>query len=221
MRKEDYQQYRGLSTDTKPRNSDVGVEFLEVDTGDTYYSTGNGLWIKPNATPTTLSSIAITTPPTKVNYKLGEKLSYDGMVVTATLSDSKTYTIPFGKYSVSVAEGTAITENKTSTITFSYKGVSKTATQSINLVELSSIAVGTEPTKTAYTTDEELTMAGLVITATFDDSTTEDVSYGDTRLAYSPTEGTVVTESGNVTITMTHNGVSKTTTQAITFSSEE
>lgn len=221
MRKEDYQQYRGLSNDTKPRNADIGVEFLEIDTGDTYYSAGNGLWFKPNATPVSLSSIAITTQPTKVNYKKGELLSYDGMVVTATLSDSKTYTIPFGKYSVSVAEGTAITENKTSTITFSYKGVSKTATQTINLVELSSIAVDTEPTKTEYTTDEELTMAGLVITATYDDSTTEDVEYGDTRLTYSPEEGTVVTESGDVTITMTHEGVSKTTTQAITFSEEE
>lgn len=41
-------------------------------------------------TPVTLTSIAVTTPPAKTTYAIGEVLDITGMVVTGTYSDSST-----------------------------------------------------------------------------------------------------------------------------------
>lgn len=41
-------------------------------------------------TPVTLVSIAVTTPPTKITYAIGEELDITGMVVTGTYSDFST-----------------------------------------------------------------------------------------------------------------------------------
>lgn len=41
-----------------------------------------------------ISKIAITTPPTKTQYEIGEELDTTGMVVTATLGDNSTQIIP-------------------------------------------------------------------------------------------------------------------------------
>lgn len=41
-------------------------------------------------TPVTLVSIAVTTPPTKITYAIGDELDITGMVVTGTYSDFST-----------------------------------------------------------------------------------------------------------------------------------
>ena len=38
-------EYRGNSTDDKPETADINAKFLELDTGDEYYFTGEG-WAK-------------------------------------------------------------------------------------------------------------------------------------------------------------------------------
>jgi len=53
----------------------------------------------PNATPT-LVSIAITKLPTKLTYKVDERLDTDGMEVTATYSDGQTAVITEDEWSV-------------------------------------------------------------------------------------------------------------------------
>lgn len=83
-------------------------------------------------------------------------------------------------------------------------GVHATAT-------LSSIAVTTAPTKTQYTNGESFATAGMVITATYDDTSTAVV----TEYTCEPT---VITKAGNVTISYTECGVTKTVTQAVTLS---
>lgn len=80
-------------------------------------------------------------------------------------------------------------------------------TLSIALSALESIAVTTAPTKTAYTVGETFDSTGMVITATYADSTTAAV----TGYTYSPT---VALTTEDTTITITYQG--KTTTQAIT-----
>ena len=77
---------------------------------------------------------------------------------------------------------------------------------------LSSIAVKTAPTKTAYKANEDFAPAGLVITATYSDSTTEDIAYSSNPTAFGFSPSTI-TAAGNVTIT--YGG--KTCTQAVTL----
>jgi hypothetical protein len=78
-----------------------------------------------------LSSISITTPPTKTAYKAGESFSTAGMVVTATYSNGATVQATGYAYDTSaLAAGTT-----SITITYSEGGVKATATQAITVTK--------------------------------------------------------------------------------------
>lgn len=81
----------------------------------------------------------------------------------------------------------------------------------VDLVITSSVAVTHAPTKTAYNVGETFDPTGLVVTATYADGTTEDVTDGCT---FSPTVMAASTTA--VTITYQRAGVTVTTTQAVT-----
>lgn len=76
----------------------------------------------------TLSSIAVTTPPTKTTYTEGETFDPAGMVVTATYTDHTT--APITGYTYSPTGALAV---GTTSITISYGG--KTTTQSVTVEE--------------------------------------------------------------------------------------
>ena len=81
-----------------------------------------------------LTSIAITTPPTKTAYKAGEIFSTDGMVVTATYSNDATLVCT----GYSVSPSGALSAGTTSvTIQYTEGGVTKTATQAITVTKTS------------------------------------------------------------------------------------
>lgn len=76
---------------------------------------------------------------------------------------------------------------------------------------MTSIAVTTPPTKTTYTVGESFESAEMVVTATYEDGTTNTV----TDYTVTPS-GALSVEDTEVTITYQE----KTTTQAITVQSE-
>lgn len=80
---------------------------------------------------------------------------------------------------------------------------------------VSSISVKTAPDKVVYLAGEKFDPTGLVITATYTNSTTEDITYaGHTSdFTFSPTTSTALTKS-NTSVTITYGG--KSTTQSIT-----
>lgn len=82
----------------------------------------------------------------------------------------------------------------------------------VDLVITSSVAVTHAPTKTTYNVGETFDPTGLVVTATYADGTTEDVTDGCT---FSPTVMAASTTA--VTIKYQRAGVTVTTTQAITI----
>lgn len=73
----------------------------------------------------TLSSIAVTTQPTKEDYKDGDRLNPDGMVVTATYDDTTTAEIT--DYTVSYPNGSSFQKDDT-TATITYSGKTATVT---------------------------------------------------------------------------------------------
>ena len=81
----------------------------------------------------------------------------------------------------------------------------------VDLVITSSVAVTHAPTKTAYNVGETFDPTGLVVTATYADGTTENVTDGCT---FSPTVMAASTTA--VTIKYQRAGVTVTTTQAVT-----
>jgi len=76
-------------------------------------------------------------------------------------------------------------------------------------VTVSSIAMKTQPTKTTYSTGESLDVTGMVITATYSDSTTQDVNV--TAAMCSGFDSSI---AGTKTVTVTYQG--KTTTFTVT-----
>ena len=72
--------------------------------------------------PVTLSSIAVTTKPTKLEYTVGEAFDATGMVVTATYSDETT--APVTAYTTDAPETFATAGTVTITVTFEGKTAS-------------------------------------------------------------------------------------------------
>ena len=110
----------------------------QVDEGDYYvveylngaYYLSEKFTVNYTAPAKTLSSIAVTTAPTKTTYTAGENFDPAGMVVTATYSDSSTAAVT----SYTVTDGNNLTAGK-STVTISYTegGLTKTCTQVITV----------------------------------------------------------------------------------------
>ena len=163
----------------------------------------------------TLSSIAVTTAPTKTTYTAGDNFNPAGMVVTATYSDGSTAAVT----GYTVTDGNSLTAGKTSvTISYTEGSETKTCTQAITVnaappapVTLTGIKVKTAPSKVTYTEGESFDKTGMVIEATYSDSTKKDV----TTYTYTPT-GALTTSDTTISISYTEGGVTKTCTQAIT-----
>ena len=157
-----------------------------------------------------LVSIAVSTPPTKVTYKAGEYFDPSGMVVTATFDNGTTKNVSGYTYSP-----TRTLQQDDSVITISYtkKGVTKTTTQNITVVYLTSIAITNPPTYTSYYDDEIFNTAGMEVTAYYSDSTSAVI----TTYSVSPS-GALPYGTTSVTISYSEGGITKTTTQDVTVS---
>ena len=158
-----------------------------------------------------LKKIQIITPPTETAYEIGDTIDLTGMVVHAFYSDGSSHAISDYTYSPHVVSSASDTEV---TITYTEDGITKTAIQDItvgNTPNLVSIAVSTPPTKVTYKAGEYFDPSGMVVTATFDNGTTKNVS----GYTYSPTR-TLQQDDSVITISYTKKGVTKTTTQNIT-----
>lgn len=99
-------------------------------------------WYKDDVTFTTsypigvksLSSIAITTPPTITEYMVGDELDLTGIVVTATYDDG-TFLDVTQNCTFNPADGTVLTASNTSvTVTYTEGTITKTASQSITVI---------------------------------------------------------------------------------------
>ena len=157
-----------------------------------------------------LVSIAVSTPPTKVIYKAGEYFDPSGMVVTATFDNGTTKTVSGYTYSPT---GTLQQDDSVITISYTKKGITKTTTQNITVVYLTSIAITNPPTYTSYYDDEIFNTAGMEVTAYYSDSTSAVI----TTYSVSPS-GALPYGTTSVTISYSEGGITKTTTQDVTVS---
>ena len=156
-----------------------------------------------------LSSIAITTAPTKTAYKYGETFNPSGMAVTARYTDGQSRTVTGYTHS---PNGALKLSDTTITVSYTEGDVTKTTTQAITVAKvLDRIAVTTKPSRTSYFSGEQFSTAGMVVTAYYTDGSSGAV----TGYTYSPS-GALATGNTTITVSYTEGGVTKTTTQAIT-----
>ena len=194
-----------------------GQELPDVSTADKgkiLAVDASGKWAALSIVPA-LDSIAVTTNPTKTTYRDGELLDLTGLVVTATMKADLTGTTTKEVTSESTfvpAEGTAVGIGTTKVlVSYTEDGVTKSTEIPLNVGHsLSSISVSTMPTKTVYTSGEQLDLTGIVVTALYSDGQLSDVTNSCT---FSPADGTVLSTTGiqAVSVSYTESGVTRTT----------
>lgn len=99
------------------------------DSGGSGSSSSSGSGSSSTPTEKALSSIAITTPPTKTTYTAGENFDPTGMMVTATYTDSSTSAVT----GYTLSNNTNLTTNPNVIVSFSSGGVTKTVVVSITV----------------------------------------------------------------------------------------
>ena len=160
--------------------------------------------------PKVLTGISVKTAPTKTDYVAGQNFDSTGMVIEKTYNDGSTVTAT----GWTVTDGTGLTAGKTTvTISYTEDGVTKTTTQAITVAAkaVTGISVSTVPAKTDYVAGQNFDSTDMVIEAAYNDGSTAVVN------GWTVTDGTnLTTGKTTVTISYTENGVTKTTTQAIT-----
>ncbi|MEG1528323.1 MAG: bacterial Ig-like domain-containing protein [Clostridia bacterium] len=122
--------------------------------------------------PITLVSIEVTKQPDKITYFVGETFDQVGLVVTATYSNQTTKEIT--DYTISPLTPLQLTDT---VITVTYED--KTATIAVTVSQpklLVSIEVTKQPDKTNYIVGDTFDKTGLIITATYLDTTTRKVT---------------------------------------------
>lgn len=219
------------TTSNQPSHTTTGMVYYDLATicgGDVvklsincYSATGNAyisdIVLTYDCAPVVypdLESIEITTEPTKTTYYEGETFDPTGMVVTATYDDGSDATVSGYTYSTSPLT----LDDEEIEISYTERGITKTTTQEITVIEaptLTGIEVTTAPTKTEYTEGECFDPTGMVVTASYSDGSTIDVTADCT---FDPDEETELTTDDD-TITITYEG--ETTTQSITVSQEQ
>lgn len=125
----------------------------------------------------TVTSIEVTTQPTKTEYLAGEDFDPAGMVVKATYSDGSTNE-NVTSYTVSAGALTAGTVK----VTVAYGGKTADVPVTVTQPKVTAIAVTTAPGKTSYTAGEVFDPTGMVVTATYENGKTAPV----TSYTYAP-----------------------------------
>jgi len=149
-----------------------------------------------------MTSLAITTQPTKKIYTAGDVFDPAGMVVTANYNDGTSVIVDNYTFN----QDPLVTGATTIEIAFNSLTVNVSIT--VNAAALDSISVTTLPTKTTYVVGQTATYAGIVVTVTFADTSTAVVPFN--QLSFSGFNSSTP-ETGQV-ITVTYGGKSTTFT---------
>ena len=162
-----------------------------------------------------LSSLSISSYPTKTSYDFNDQLDLTGVAVTAHYTDESTATVT-GECTFTPANGSSLTSSGTQIISVAYTegGITKTTSFNITVAappkSLSSIAVTTNPTVMTYTVGDALDLTGIVVTATYSDNSTANVT---SLCTFSPANGATLQTAGTQAIVVSYaeDHITKTT----------
>ena len=168
-----------------------------------WYKSSSGLedfahfYIVPSAEVT---SIDVTTSPTKTEYLAGEAFDPTGMVVTATFDDGSSQVV--SDYTLNPDTTTPLTADVESIeISYTYDGKTVSTTQPITVTErtIQSIEITANPTKMSYIVGQEFDPTGMVVMAAYDNGDPADVT---SECTFSPS---AFDEAGEaIAVTVTH-----------------
>ena len=124
-----------------------------------------------NVSKVEMISISITKAPSKIVYYEGEKVDTNGIEVTANFNNGSTMVLSEGfSYSPEV-----VTVND-STVTITYQDLKTTYKITVLEPVINKIEITTPPNKTSYFRGDMIDTTGLVVTGTYTDGSTEDIT---------------------------------------------
>lgn len=162
-----------------------------------------------------LQGITITTAPTKIAYKKGEMFDPTGMVVTAKYSDNTVVDVT--SRCVFTPNAPLDVLNNNITVSFTSKGVTKSAQLSVYVIELQSIEVVTPPNKIKYLEGELFDSTGVEVVAHYTANVDENVT---NRCTFSPMTALQKADD-KITVTFTELADTKTAEIPIRVLSDE
>ncbi len=170
----------------------------------------------------TIERIGVTDAPSKTVYTVGETFDSQGMEVTAFYSDGGRMTIPLDDPGLSIqAPSFDTVGERTVNITYVCDDGTFTCGQTVTIIPaqqapyLTGIAVKVPPTKVSYERNEAFDLTGIVITATYSDSSTRDIT-DPTQLTFTPISSGTVGDC-IVEIRYSEDGKSATCNQVMTI----
>jgi len=200
-----------IQNTTKKNNITINITGTFDSTEKTYVD-GSGishsfqvLKVSSLSETSTLTSIGVTTPATKLTYTVGDKLDITGLQVTGTYEDKTTTLQAVSAANITGFDSSIPTTGQVVTVTVG----GKTTTYIIDVKPTpSSIAITTAATKLAYTVGEKLNITGLQVTATYDNNSTAVLPITATNVtgfdSSKPVVGQILTITvGGKTITYT------------------
>lgn len=166
--------------------------------------------------------ISVITRPAKTSYVLGDNLDLSGIVVKAHYEGGTVMDVT-SDCVFSPADGTVLDTLGDQTVSVSYTDNGKTVATSFGIkvavVVLTEINLTKVP-KLEYIQGESLDLTGIVVTATYSNGNTANVTH---ECVFYPSHGTVMSDLGtqSVDISYTEDGVTKTTAFYVTVSDFE
>lgn len=157
------------SSEDKPSSSPASSS-SEASSSQASSSSSSSSSVAPTVTGITLDSSNV-----KKAYLFGDALNLTGLVVKANYSDGSSVNVT--NYTTNPANGAILETHGSQTVVVTYETFSADFAISVSAV-VTSISV-TAPTKTEYTTnDEQLDLAGMVVTANYSDGSSKTITEG-------------------------------------------
>lgn len=177
------------------------------------YSSGqNPVYLWKEVTIKTLSSISVSTAPTKLAYEVGDDFDPTGLVITRMYSDSTsdTYTYSGHTSEFTFSPSTNLQTSDTS-ITINYGD--KTCSQSITVSAAKTLSSITISGYTTSLVEGDVFSFGGTVTAHYSDSSSNDVTSSASFSGYNMT----ILGSQTVTVSYTYKGVTKEASYSLTI----
>ena len=159
-----------------------------------------------------ITNVELVSPPSKLNYKEGEKFSASGMKVLVTYGNGETKTVRTG-FEVDKKDPLTVADTK---VVVTYEGYQFSFDITVIAVSLVSFTLDSQLSVTTYAAKSEIDLSALTFTATYSDETTESltieskgvsVKYDETHDFTNNSLGSVLGKS-NHTVTVSYKTLS-------------
>lgn len=156
-----------------------------------------------NTVEAKLTGITLNAESVKKAYTYGDALDLTGLVVNANYDDNTSKAVT--SYTTAPADGATLNSVGDVPVTVTYEG--KTASFNVSVTKgLTGITLNTDAVKRIYNHNETLDLNGLVVTANYNDNTSEVVSTYTTD----PANGSTLDSVGIKRITVSYEGKTNT-----------